>query len=121
MAETFKPPQAVRNAARRGLDLRAEQSPSRRGGTSVGVARARNLANGDGIPLATIGRMVSFFARHSVNRGKTGWKPGEVGYPSKALQAWLLWGGDAGKRWADGVWERNRDKADVSKLWTGVL
>lgn len=34
MADSFKPPKGVQSAARRGLELRAEQSPSNRGGTS---------------------------------------------------------------------------------------
>lgn len=37
------PPESVRNNARRGLEMRREHG---RGGTEVGVARARDLARG---------------------------------------------------------------------------
>ena len=46
-ADGFTPPQAVRNNAKRGLELRREFG---RGGTEVGVARARDLSNGKSIP-----------------------------------------------------------------------
>lgn len=39
--------------------------------------------------------MVSFFARHEVDKQGAGW-----GVDSKGYQAWLLWGGDAGRAWA---------------------
>lgn len=107
-AESFRPPTTVAKAARRGLALRESVAPSRRGGTSVGVARARDLANRRPISLDTIGRMVSFFARHEVDKQGKGWKQGEEGYPSKGLQAWLLWGGDPGRAWAGRIWRRER-------------
>lgn len=93
--DSFRPPIAVADAARRGLELRAEQPPSNRGGTPVGLARARDLANRKGISVDTLKRMVSFFARHEVDKKGEGW-----GKDSKGYQAWLLWGGDPGRRWA---------------------
>jgi hypothetical protein len=85
-----KPPKGAREAAERGLELRREHG---RGGTLVGVARARDISDGDSLSRETIGRMVSFFARHEGNdrSDKTG----------AAYISWLLWGGDAGKRWAE--------------------
>jgi len=65
MSDSYSPPQGVRDAARRGLELRRK---FKRGGTLVGVARARDLSNGKSIPLVTIKRMVSFFARHAVDK-----------------------------------------------------
>lgn len=97
-SDTFTPPQAVRSAARRGLELRAKQLPSNRAGTAVGIARARQLANGDKVSFATIKRMVSYFARHAVDAKGEGW-----GRNSKGWQAWLLWGGYPGRRWANGI------------------
>lgn len=95
MADSYVPPPAVQRAAQRGLELRAEQPPSNRGGTAVGVARARDLANGRPVSVSTLRRMVSFFARHEVNKQGEGW-----GVDSKGYQAWLLWGGDPGRAWA---------------------
>lgn len=71
-----------------------------RGGTAVGIARARDLARGADIPLPTLKRMVSFFARHEVDKQGKGYNAGEEGYPSNGKIAWLLWGGDAGRAWA---------------------
>jgi len=45
--------------------------------------------------------MVSYFARHEVDKKGQGWNSGEEGYPSAGRIAWLLWGGDAGKAWAN--------------------
>ena len=95
---TFRPPSSVARAARRGLDLRAAQSPSNRAGTAVGLRRASQLANREPVSTSTAARMVSYFARHDVDRNGEGW-----GVDSKGWQAWLLWGGDAGRAWAKRV------------------
>ncbi|MFA6575747.1 MAG: hypothetical protein WCS84_10035 [Nocardioides sp.] len=91
-------PQAAREEAQRGLDWRAEHN---RGGTMVGVARARDLANGRALSPDTIRRMVSYFARHEIDKQGEGYQPGEPGYPSAGRIAWALWGGDAGREWAE--------------------
>lgn len=112
-SESYVPPKGVQDQAVIGLKMRASQPDSNKAGTDVGIARARDLANGRAVSPDTIKRMVSFFARHEVNKGKEGWSPGEKGYPSKALQAWKLWGGDEGKRWAEKI---NRSIKSESKL-----
>jgi len=84
----FNPPQGVREAAARALQMRREQPESRRGGTQVGVSRARDLSNGVAMPPETINRMVSYFARHEVDLKAEGANRGEKGYPSKGRQAW---------------------------------
>jgi len=94
------PPASVAREAREGIKLRSSVSPSKRGGTSVGIARARQLAGRKNLSLNTIKRMRSFFARHEVDKKAKGFRRGEKGYPSKGLQAWKLWGGDSGKKWA---------------------
>lgn len=103
---SFKPPEAARKAAERGLAWREEHG---RGGTAVGVARARDIAGGKSLSLETVGRMVSFFARHEVDKQGEGWSPGGEGYPSAGRIAWDLWGGDAGRRWAESVWREHGD------------
>jgi hypothetical protein len=97
---SYKPTQGMVSAARRGLKLREEQPPSRRGGTPVGLARARDIINGKELSASTVLRMHSFFARHAVDAQAQGFRPGEDGYPSKGLQAHLLWGGNPGKSWS---------------------
>jgi lambda family phage portal protein len=103
LAEGFKPPRGARAEAKRGLQWRREYG---RGGTAVGVARARDIANGKELSASTIGRMVSFFARHEVDKQGKGWSPGSEGYPSNGRIAWALWGGDAGRRWANSVYKK---------------
>ena len=104
----FTPPAGVREEAAKGLEWRREYG---RGGTAVGVARARNLSNGDAMSPDTIGRMVSYFARHEVDKKGQGWSPGEDGFPSAGRIAWALWGGDAGAAWAGEV-KRSMDARD---------
>ena len=93
----FSPPAGVRSEAQKGLDWRAEYG---RGGTAVGVARARDLSNGTNISPDTAKRMASYFARHEVDKQGEGWSPGEDGFPSAGRIAWALWGGDAGQAFA---------------------
>ena len=104
-ADGFVPPKGAQENAKRGLELREE---FKRGGTMVGVARARDLSNGASLPLKTINRMVSYFARHEVD--KKGKDFGNASNPSRGYIAWLLWGGDAGKTWADSIAEREKKK-----------
>jgi hypothetical protein len=94
---SFSPPQGVRSAAARGLALRKEHG---RGGTAVGVARARDLSNGTTISPSTAKRMKAYFDRHQVDKKGKGFSPGEDGYPSAGKIAWDLWGSDAGYAWA---------------------
>lgn len=103
-ADGYRPPNAARAAARRGLELRSEYG---RGGTAVGIARARDIANGRALSLDTIGRMVSFFARHSAYKNAHGQNP-----PSNAEISWLLWGGDAGRAWAERIFKRETQESN---------
>lgn len=92
------PNQSMQEEAQRGLDWRDEFG---RGGTEVGIARARDIVNGRNLSDETIGRMVSYFARHEVDKDGKGFYQGDEGYPSNGRIAWSLWGGDAGKSWAE--------------------
>jgi len=96
----YAPTDAMKEEAQRGLDWRSEFG---RGGTEVGIARARDIVNGRNLPFETVQRMASFFARHEVDSQAEGFRPGEEGYPSNGRIAHALWGGDSGKRWADNI------------------
>tara|TARA_Y100000004_G_scaffold41133_1_gene44687 strand:- start:780 stop:2813 length:2034 start_codon:yes stop_codon:yes gene_type:complete len=91
----FTPPKGVQDAARRGLEVRATKPPSQRGGTDVGLARARDLSNGEQLSPDTVKRMLNYFTRHEVDKQGSTWS--EQG---KGWQAWMLWGGDAGFTWS---------------------
>jgi hypothetical protein len=106
-AEGHTPSGAMIDEARRGLEWRDEYN---RGGTAVGVARARDISNGRALSLETVVRMRSYFARHEVDKQGTGWSPGEDGYPSAGRIAWALWGGDAGRAWANRIVEASETR-----------
>ena len=93
----FTPPQGAQDEARRGLEWRREFG---RGGTEVGVARARDLSNGRRLSPDTVRRMANYFSRHEVDKQAEGFKPGEPGFPSAGRIAWALWGGDPGQSWS---------------------
>jgi hypothetical protein len=91
----LKPTESMANNAKRGLELRRKFG---RGGTSVGVARARDLSNRKELSPDTVLRMYSFFSRHEVDKQGKDWNNSER--PSNGKIAWLLWGGDSGYSWA---------------------
>lgn len=93
----FTPPAGVREEAQKGLDWRKEFG---RGGTAVGIARARDLSNGTTISPDTARRMKAYFDRHEVDKQGTGWSPGDDGFPSNGRIAWALWGSDPGWAWS---------------------
>jgi HK97 family phage portal protein len=93
----YRPTEAMRTAAQRALDWKAEGFD---GGTRVGLARANQIVNGEKLSEDTILRMYSFFSRHEVDKKAEGFNAGEEGFPSPGRVAWDLWGGDAGFRWS---------------------
>lgn len=115
MAQGHVPPQEVRANAKRGLELRAKHG---RGGTEIGVARARDLSNGAALSLDTVKRMVSYFARHEVDKQGEGWGVDSAGYI-----AWLLWGGDSGRAWAKRIVRESesKEKTTVKDLTTAFF
>jgi hypothetical protein len=115
-SDTYVPPEAVAENARRALEVRAEKPPSQRGMTPVGLARARQLANRQPVSVATLRRMISYFARHEVDKAGATWD--EQG---KGWQAWYGWGGDEGWAWARRIVEREdsvEGKAMVMEGWS---
>ncbi|WGF88950.1 hypothetical protein [Marinivivus vitaminiproducens] len=102
----FKPPKTVGREAAKGLKLRERFG---RGGTEVGVGRARQLEKGDPVPPNVVRRMSAYFKRHNVDKRGKNW--GREDDPSAGYVAWLLWGGEPGRDWADRIKAR-MDKAD---------
>ncbi|MFD1033613.1 hypothetical protein ACFQ15_03015 [Sphingomonas hankookensis] len=91
--------------AERGLTLREKFD---RGGTEVGVNRAKQITGGGAISDADVKSMHSYFARHKIDKDTKAHSWGDDNDPSAGYIAWLLWGGDEGKDWA----ERQRAKID---------
>jgi len=106
----FAPPKGVREAADRGLRMREAAPKSKKGGLSTreagkqgigsGVARASQLKKGGNVSPRVVRQMSAFFARHEKNKSTP-----------KGRIAWLLWGGDAGRSWANKI-VRQMDAAD---------
>lgn len=103
MQESFPPTDEMAREAELGLKWREEYG---RGGTEVGVARARDISNKRNLSLETVQRMNSYFSRHEVDKQATGWNDGEEGFPTAGRIAWQLWGGDPGQGWAARIMER---------------
>jgi hypothetical protein len=77
-----------------------------RGGTSVGVHRAKQLAERRDVFFRDITAISAYFARHEVDKASKSHEWGDETDPSAGYIAWLLWGGEAGRRWADSLTAR---------------
>jgi len=113
----FKPPQGARDEAEKSLTWRREFG---RGGTAVGIARARDLSNGVEVSPSTVRRMKAFFDRHQKNKSAPGWSPDEDGFPSNSRIAWAMWGSDAGWSWAKKVVEQMNAADEKDKNERGL-
>jgi hypothetical protein len=102
-SDSFKPTKGMVEEAKRALKWRRE---FKRGGTAVGIARARDIANGKNLPYKTVKRMKAFFDRHQSDADADGFRPGEDGFPSNGRIAHALWGGDPGYTWAKDIVSR---------------
>jgi HK97 family phage portal protein len=116
------PSDGMVSEAKRGLEWRKEFN---RGGTGVGVARARDIMNKTRLSPNTVLRMYSFFSRHEVDKQGQGFDRGEDGYPSAGRIAWALWGGDAGFSWAktkrNQIMSERESKAEAGSLKVGDM
>ena len=99
---SYSPPAGVAVAAKRALQWIADGFAGA-GFTDVGRARAVQLASGADVSADTVNRMISYFARHEVDKQATGFNSGDDGYPSAGRVAWDAWGGDAGQAWVNGL------------------
>jgi phage gp29-like protein len=91
----LRPTEEMASNAAQALEVRRGKPVSLRGMTAVGLARARDIANRTELSEDTVRRMVSFFARHEVDKQGSTWDD-----QGKGWQAWNGWGGDEGYAWA---------------------
>lgn len=96
----YEPTKGMQEEAQRAIDWKEE---GRKGGTRIGLGRARQILRGDPMSLDIVKRMYSYFARHEVDKKGQGFEVGEDGYPSAGRVAWSLWGGDAGYTWSTNI------------------
>jgi len=121
-SKTFTVPQAVRDAAKRGLELRKEHGrggldtrQAKKEGVGSGVQRASNLIQGS-VTYRTVKRMLAFFNRHKA------FKEHHKDKTSAAYISWLIWGGDPGFAWAKRIVkeEEKVEKGSFSALMLGL-
>lgn len=79
-------------------------------GVGSGVQRAVQIKYRREISPDTVRRMVAFFDRHEKNAAVD---PGKKPHEDAGHVAWLLWGGDAGRRWARRILDEMK-KADAA-------
>lgn len=103
----FHPPKPVRDAAKKGLELRKQfgrggltSQIAGKLGIGSGIVRATNLSSGKAVSPKTIQRMSNYFSRHKSDM-RPGWSNPKN--PSNGYIAWLLWGGNPGKSWANKI------------------
>lgn len=116
-AGEYDPPAGVAVAAKRALKW-IEEGYAGSGFTAVGRRRASQLASGVAVSADVVNRMISYFARHEVDKQATGFNSGEDGFPSAGRVAWDAWGGDAGQSWVNGLNDRYQREVDLSKSET---
>ena len=85
-------PSGVKNNAKRGLEL--NEKVNNKCATQVGKVRAQQLAQGKAISVETIKRMYSY-----LSRAEEYYDDGDT--KACGTISYLLWGGKAGKRWAE--------------------
>lgn len=100
------PNDAMADQARQGLELRREWG---RGGTEVGVARARDISNKADLSMETVRRMRSYFARHGANYDRDYNGKEADGGPNAFTIAWKLWGGNPAREWANRLVEAEQE------------
>lgn len=102
MADSYTPPQGVREEAARAVKW-IKEGHAGSGFTAVGQKRALDLAAGRSVSRETIGRIANYLARHSSDKQGRGWSPGDDGYPSPGRVAWAAWGGDPAISWTSAI------------------
>jgi DNA-binding transcriptional regulator YhcF (GntR family) len=85
-------PAAVRNNAKRGIEL--NEKGGNKCATQVGKIRAQQLADGKPVSVETISRMYSY-----LSRAETYYDEGDT--EACGTISYLLWGGLAAKRWSE--------------------
>lgn len=100
--KTYKPNAGMASAAKKAIEWKEKHGKEVDAGTQTGWVRARQLANRDEVSLDIVKRMHSFFSRHEGNQ-KIAPEHKDEPWKDNGHVAWLIWGGDAGKAWAESI------------------
>lgn len=112
---SYTPPKGVSDAAKRALKW-IEEGLAGNGFTVVGRRRASQLASGEAVSADVVNRMISYFARHQVDKNATGFSAGEEGFPTPGRVAWDAWGGDAGESWVNSLPSESSVRAEANQI-----
>lgn len=104
----FTPPQGVRDAFARGVEL-FEAGHGGDGLRPATIAWARRLAAGEDASPAKLVKMRAWHARHAVDR-----RPGWANPPTPGYVAYMLWGGEPGRVWSETMVDR-MERADAAR------
>lgn len=117
----ISPNEASKKAARRGLDARDKACKSNKGGLDArqakdagvgsGVMRARDIIAGKRVNAYQV---KAFFDRHKKNYVNAVLK-GLPAHKSKAIQAWLLWGGEPLRKQAEKAVAKDKREHSLRK------
>ena len=108
---SYVPTSEMASNAKRALDVRARKTPSQRGMTVIGIARARDISNRKSLSEETVRRMKAYFDRHEIDKKGETWSQ-----QGKGWQAWNGWGGDAGRSWAEAIVKKlNKQIGEMSE------
>lgn len=111
----FEVPDKVKENAKEGLDLRKE---FKRGGDPSAILMAKDLISNIELPKFKIKSMHSYFYRHKtkVKEGEGGHRPSSETIPSDEFIAWQLYGGNAGRDWAEGILSpKSKEKENIEE------
>lgn len=110
----FSPPQGVRDACARGVEL-YEEDHGGDGLVDDTIAWARRLARGEDATPEKLVKMRAWHARHAVDR-REGWDAP----PTPGYVAFMLWGGAPGEAWSGKMVER-MEAADAKRVARAAL
>ena len=97
------PPKKVRDEAMKGIILSHRHNYTSASG--IGLVRAMQLVVKPKIWDRSVQRMSSYFERHIRDQESANF--GNDTNPSRGYMAWLNWGGDSGKAWADNIMNKH--------------
>jgi len=93
-------PKYMADAAKQALEARERVAPSRRAGTPVGLARAKQLQNKQNLSTETLVRMRSYLSR-TEQTYRDAVAQGKDITTSKQIMATGLWGGPKALDWVN--------------------
>tara|TARA_R110000824_G_C15224872_1_gene677884 strand:- start:128 stop:2116 length:1989 start_codon:yes stop_codon:yes gene_type:complete len=106
---SYVPPKNVQGEAKQGLEWRGKYG---RSDTNTSEDFGKKLASGGSVSRLEISTMLSFFAGHErdlLSEGNTDRKNPD--YPGDGLIAWKIYGGDAGRKWAQSVVDEEKEES----------